>query len=674
MRLLLGGLALSLNLLPARYPREFPNFIGRFTQQQNPRAEQAKTEAEIPRLEAGKPIERLLTGGESHAYEIRLPANHFLHVVVEQRGIDVVVTLFEPDGDKLAEVDSPNGMQGREPAFILAETTGDYRLEVRSPEKNAAAGRYEIRVAELRQATEEDRMRVSAFKLFMEGDSLRSQQMKESLTSAIERFQEALSLWRKANDKAGEADTLDRLVRVYSSLSETRKALEYGFEELSLRRAIVDRVGEAVSLNNIGVRYFNLAEYQKAGEYFTQALTIHREKRNSLEEALTLSNLGAVYSILGEPQKALDFHHQALAIRRSLADRAGEAHTLGQLGGLHYQLGEYQKALDYHEQALFIYRESKKNRGGEAIALANIAADYAKLHERQKALDFWQQALPLMQAVGDHFNEIAILQSLGAAHSGRQALDYLEKALKRSREIDDRKNEAATLDSLGDTYTDLGELDQARHYLDQALALHRAGGRRDDEAYSLRAIAQVERDRGNLEESLARIEEALRIVESLRGNVAITDLRASYLSSKHQYYRLHIDVLMRLHQKHPTAGHEAAALHANERARARGLLELLAEARADIRADVDQEMLRHDRDLRRRLNDKASELAKLKGRKQMEDQAAPLEKEVDALRSEIQIAEAEIRRKSPRYMSLTRPRPLTLAEIQQQAWIPTANN
>ncbi len=66
------------------------------------------------------------------------------------------------------------------------------------------------------------------------------------------------------------------------------------------------------------------------------------------------------------------------------------------------------------------------------------------------------------------------------------------------------------------------------------------------------------------------------------------------------------------------------------------------------------------------LNNKASELAALKSRKQAEEQIASLEKEIDTLRTEIQRVEAEIRQKSPRYMALTQPQPLTLAEIQQQ--------
>jgi hypothetical protein len=53
-------------------------------------------------LALGKPIERNLAGNEAHSYKIVLAANQYLHVVVEQRGIDVVVALFAPDGKKIA--------------------------------------------------------------------------------------------------------------------------------------------------------------------------------------------------------------------------------------------------------------------------------------------------------------------------------------------------------------------------------------------------------------------------------------------------------------------------------------------------------------------------------------------------------------------------------------------
>jgi hypothetical protein len=98
----------------------------------------AQNDQEVRTLETGKPIEaRELVGGQSHAYQITLVADQFLHVVVEQRGIDVVVTLVGPDGKQIIEVDSPNGVQGPELVSVVAETEGGYRLEVRSLEKDA---------------------------------------------------------------------------------------------------------------------------------------------------------------------------------------------------------------------------------------------------------------------------------------------------------------------------------------------------------------------------------------------------------------------------------------------------------------------------------------------------------------------------------------------------------
>ncbi len=112
----------------------------------------SKPAQEVRVLALGKPIERELRAGEVHAYQMTLRPGQYLHVVVDQRGIDVVVTLFGPDGKQLTEVDSPNGTQGPEPVSVIAEVGGNYRLEVRSLEKDAAPGRYEVKLKELRQA------------------------------------------------------------------------------------------------------------------------------------------------------------------------------------------------------------------------------------------------------------------------------------------------------------------------------------------------------------------------------------------------------------------------------------------------------------------------------------------------------------------------------------------
>src|SRR5687767_7044688 len=73
-----------------------------------------QSQQEIGLLAVGKPIERELEADETHVYRIRLAAQQFLRVVVDQRGIDVAVALFGPDRKQIIEVDSPNGAHGLE--------------------------------------------------------------------------------------------------------------------------------------------------------------------------------------------------------------------------------------------------------------------------------------------------------------------------------------------------------------------------------------------------------------------------------------------------------------------------------------------------------------------------------------------------------------------------------
>jgi hypothetical protein len=54
-------------------------------------------------LEPGKRVEREFSGGQSHSYKITAISDQYLHIVVEQRGIDVAVALFTPDGKKIGE-------------------------------------------------------------------------------------------------------------------------------------------------------------------------------------------------------------------------------------------------------------------------------------------------------------------------------------------------------------------------------------------------------------------------------------------------------------------------------------------------------------------------------------------------------------------------------------------
>ena len=115
---------------------------------------QSVAQVEAQQLEQHKPIERTLAAKETHAYTIALEVGQFLDAAVNQRGVDVMVRVFGPDGKPLAEIDSPNGSQGDEPITLEAKSGGRYRIEVTPLDQanNGSAGRYEIRINEVLSA------------------------------------------------------------------------------------------------------------------------------------------------------------------------------------------------------------------------------------------------------------------------------------------------------------------------------------------------------------------------------------------------------------------------------------------------------------------------------------------------------------------------------------------
>ena len=72
--------------------------------------------------------------------------------------------------------------------------------------------------------------------------------------TALDFYQQALSLFRAVGDRGGEATTLNNIGGVWSALGEKDKALDFYNQALPLRRAVGDRGGEATTLNNIGER------------------------------------------------------------------------------------------------------------------------------------------------------------------------------------------------------------------------------------------------------------------------------------------------------------------------------------------------------------------------------------------------------------------------------------
>jgi len=87
---------------------------------------------DLPILEPGQSSKQKIGGAESQYYRIVLMTDQYVRLVVDQRGIDVGVKLYKPDGNVAVESNRLTGAYGPETILWVAESSGFYKLEVRA--------------------------------------------------------------------------------------------------------------------------------------------------------------------------------------------------------------------------------------------------------------------------------------------------------------------------------------------------------------------------------------------------------------------------------------------------------------------------------------------------------------------------------------------------------------
>src|SRR5262249_39378571 len=143
-------------------------------------------------------------------------------------------------------------------------------------------------------------------------------------------------------------------------------------------------------------------------------------------------------------------------------------------------------------------------------------------------------------------------------------------------------------------------------------------------------------------------------------------MRGAQLAHSHEHYERYVDLLMLMHQRDPEGAPLAQAFEASERARARGLFELLQQALVDVRSDLDPELLAREQTVRAKLAATANRQARMRNQSGRGESFNSLARQIDALTDEYEEVQTQIRRRSPNYSALTQAPVIELSEIQQE--------
>ena len=692
-------------------------------------------------LRVGEAVQGSVSPGAEETFVFEAARGEYLRLRLEQRGIDVVLRLYGPDGSLSAEVDGPGGRWVEERLSTLTPKAGHYRVEIAAAPDEPAAGTYELVLEELRAAVDEDGRRLEADDHFHRGRHLRQATSEPERRAAVDAFRQAADLYRGLSDPRGEADAVDQLGGVFLMLGDVETAQDHFELALPLYELADHAPGIADTENDLGITLSRLGERAEAEKRFHRALGLWRELDDLEGQSIVTESLGVLHYRQGDLPKARARLEESLGLSAAAGDRPGQISTLSSLGVIYGQLGDVAAAVDGHQRALALIRETG-DRHREPQLLYNIAAGHRVLGELQEALDGYRRALPLARQLGQRDIEHKTLMELAETYRslGRpeEALEMLEgldgepawvqikkgwlaqdlgradragrhfqKALDLSRGVEDRRKELQSLiglvwslhaegrltdalarqrdalamsRELGDRVTECdallggGEIllssglpDEALAAVEQALVLGIELGDPTREAMIRIRLADVLRRLGRLEDARSEAENALAEIESARGALIAPDLRASFGSGRYDHHELYIELLMEL-------GDTTAALEATERARARGLVELLAESRVQARAGLDEALAGKERDASRRVSGIQSRLIRelSSTRSSNPEGSNPgdsksverLRQALEQARAERDAVEEEIRRRHPRYLSFRYPKSLGVREMQ----------
>lgn len=569
---------------------------------------QAHPELSAQRI-AGQSVVSELKGDQMHLYEVPLNADQFIEVMVEQIGVNLRITLLDPNGRTIVEADAHRGLRGLESLCALAANPGRYQVKVEAVRKLAAPGKYRLSIAAPRAATAEDEARVKAQSFFVEANSLRQKNDLAGWAQARKLYQQAAEQWEVIGDTPRQALALRMLSALSGRYAVNARLFSMGQQAVAeaelavkLYRSLGDRSGEAHSLFTMGEAWrWAMHEPERARECYEQALSITREIGERLIEGLLWKSLAQLALEQNKTQQALDFALRSLEALQFTDEPNDIAHSFVQLRQICDDLKDPSQVVAALQKARQLYpgtnylepaRNVLNGIENEARALKNLSLENFTLGKLQKAIEQSYEAMLIWRKLGNRVQEadamLILADSYRETGDGRQALDLSEQAAELFRAAGDRIGEIKALLTSGNAFLLLKEYDAALNRYEQVITLNQKLGELSHEANAKCQMAATYRSLGDHSKSveaylsclsLARAAKVLPLEALTLHNLGWTYLsKQDYVKAKEhheqalQIYREYNDLvgqsnaLRGLGQTYSALGHTSKAIELHRQA------------------------------------------------------------------------------------------------------------
>lgn len=426
----------------------------------------------IASLEPNQPLEREISGGQKHEYQIAFAAGQYAKILIEQRGINVGARVLSADGKVLGETDYEQRSAGVETIEMFSAADGNLRLIVESRQKSDRQAAYQINLVERRAATEKE-IAVDEAKRFI--TTANRLWLDEKYAEALPLAERSLEIRRRElgeeNSEVGRAYFI--LANIVSSDGDLAKSeLFYGRAlEISEKALGKDHLFVSSILNNWGIVYKDRGDYIRAEAFYARALEVRQKvlDANHLLIASSLNNLGNISNAKGDTEKAAEYYRRALSIRENaLGTEHPDVATL--LNNLANLSDDFATVEPLHLRVLAI---REKNFGLEHLDVAqtlyNLARLYASQNDYAKAEPLCLRALSIYEKKlgAEHYYNTFALNMLGVIYKGTEQYAKSETFFLRAAALKEKMQSplhpelGGIFVNLADLYGLLGETEKA---------------------------------------------------------------------------------------------------------------------------------------------------------------------------------------------------------------------
>ncbi|MEX0986365.1 MAG: CHAT domain-containing protein, partial [Bacteroidales bacterium] len=449
----------------------------------------------------------------------------------------------------------------------------------------------------------------------------------------------------KSTKQNSIADTYLMLSQVQSVLGKYTASLDNARAALELYRGNRHEVGESECMLQIGKVTHELSNPAQAEVHINTSMQI--AKKHGLNVSRQLLSLANIAEDRAEYEKAIRLRMESVSEARRTGIIPQVIWSLLRTGDTYAAIGNDSIAEEYYREALLL-KDSIGKGSASLDAAQNIRSGNTK------------DALAFYREIGSDISEALVYLRMGDLLRQRKNLPFAlthylhaEESFKRSGSAE---GIAKSNVMLADIYLQLHQDDNLSRSLDLAL-------KNTDQPETIWRIhyvyGQFYESKGLIERAITSYHEAIGIIENIRGDMTIEEIKTSYVNDKIIVYDRLINLLMK-------SGQLNEAFNITEKARARAFLDLIGNKRINFRSP-DTALVQSEQELQAEI----LALSKLLHRQQLGTErgynSSEIEEQLIETRSRYQKVLHSIQLQAGEYASLLNLQPHPISELQALA-------